>query len=171
MDEKTEYLWNTYDLVNKWIEHADTKAAAVLAAVGVFSCFIVTNIKDIVPFISKDHWYVIVASILGCACLIFSALCAFVSILPKLKVGESTSLIYFNHISNHTAEEYKNLLKPVLKSTKKLNSQLTHQIWANSKVSTKKFYRVGLSIWCLAGATLFSLIPLISYVSSLLWPK
>ena len=170
MSAKTDYLWNTYELVNNWISHADAKAAAVLAAVGVFAGFLVTNMEKIVPFIHQSPWYIITSSLLVCILLAASVLLAFLGLLPRLKVGEPKSLIYFNHISQHTVVDYQNLIAPALRNPTKLDSELVYQIWANSKVSTKKFYFVGGAIWCLAFATLFSLAPITNYVSTLLWP-
>jgi hypothetical protein len=72
----------------------------------------------------------------------FSAYC----IVPRLKMSKSNCLIFFCDIADYsTADAYKKAIENEM-SDEEIEKHLVDQIWANSKIATKKYYAVTVSI-------------------------
>lgn len=167
MESKINYLWNIYGTVNQWINHADAKAGAILAAIGVFFGFIISNLKVIAGFISTSNWWLLFSCI--SIILLVAATCfALRGVMPRLKVDEPSSVIYFNHIAQFAHADYKERATSMLGGSNKMQSELIDQIWANSRVVQKKYFYVGYSIRFFIAAVAFSLIPTVFYLWTLL---
>lgn len=72
----------------------------------------------------------------------FSAYC----IVPRLKMNNSKCLIFFCDVANfESAEAYEKAIENEM-IDEKVEKHLADQIWANSKIATKKYNAVTASI-------------------------
>ncbi len=154
-----EFLWKTYSSITDWIKFSDAKAAAVLAANGVVVGFALSNASTINKLVNKHEIFlplVIIGSLALYASTIFCLLC----LLPKLSVGESSSIIFFAHIAKKTktnSKDYRLAVDTVFRDNEELN-QVKDQIWAISKVAKRKYFLVGWGIWLFAGMVIITLV-------------
>jgi hypothetical protein len=74
---------------------------------------------------------------------VISAACAVGSLWPRLRARHTPpSLIYFDHIARRydRAESYVDDLHAALATTGALTSEVGAQIWANSRITRRKFW-------------------------------
>jgi hypothetical protein len=61
-------------------------------------------------------------------------------------MNKSNCLVFFCDIANYaSAKDYEKAIENEM-SNSKIDKQLTDQIWVNSKIATKKYYLVTVSI-------------------------
>lgn len=140
-----EQAWRVLGLVNDWLKHAETKAAAALTAAGVVGGVLYSLVSEVHDL----PWLIgLVALICGLAVLT-SGVFAGIGLWPRLKSKEPpTSPLYFNHIARQHADvsTYHDTLKLVTSKPDDMVRELAAQIWANAHVSHKKFRWAGYSI-------------------------
>ncbi|GAB7072128.1 hypothetical protein H7J06_31465 [Mycobacterium hodleri] len=148
--------WKAVGLVNDWVKHAETKAAATLAAAGVVGGVLYNLVKSQTTF---DCLMRLAAPLCGLLVLIAGG-CAITALWPRLARGEApTSALYFDHIARkhpHSSGPYIEELRALLLAPDDLLSQLAQQVWANARVARRKFQAVGWGLVSLfaAGAAL-----------------
>ena len=134
-------------LVNDWVKHAETKAAATLAAAGVMGGVLYNLVRGQATF---DCLLRFAAPLCGLL-VVAAAISAVVALWPRLAQHEHpTSLLYFDHIARrhpHSPIAYIEELRSLLLSPEELVNQLGQQVWANARVARRKFQAVG---WGLA---------------------
>lgn len=139
--------WKAVSLVNDWVKHAETKAAATLAAAGVMGGVLYNLVKGQTVY---DCLLTVVAPLCGFL-VVAAAVSAVVALWPRLAHHEEpTSLLYFDHIARrhpHSPVGYIEELRALLLSPDDLVNQLGQQVWANARVARRKFQAVG---WGLA---------------------
>ncbi|MDP9824062.1 Pycsar system effector family protein [Nocardioides massiliensis] len=148
--------WKAVGLVNEWVRHAETKAAAALATAGVIGGVLFSLVKDQTVFS-------LTIKIFGPAsgALAFAAgIAAVVALWPRLRATEPpTSLLYFDHIArkyprNNQGAEYVAALKGLVADPDGLLEQLGQQVWANARVARRKFRWAGWAMVALIGSAM-----------------
>lgn len=155
MAENHDDLWVVHTAVNEWVRFADTKAGAVLGAQGVIFALAIPSLVE--------HRAWILAEPLVCTLVIVAAACALLSVawslkcvIPRLRVGEAKSLIFFGHIAQafDNPEAYHEMFERYRNDEKGISGHIAHQVWSNSVVAWKKykdstwalrFFAVGIS--------------------------
>ena len=160
MSNDVDFQWKIFENVNRWVTQADTKAAGLLATDGVVIGMIFTHLDTVVP-IAKAGGPILWLCIAGVSFLLISAFLAICCVKPRLAVGEPNSLIFFQHIAQYTTVDYAKKLKAV-KPTEQAE-EITHQIWANSKVAVRKHKFVLWSIRSLLFAAILLALPIVHY--------
>lgn len=153
--DSDEHYWNVYVQINEWIKFADAKAGALISLNGVILGFVVSNLDNIRLIIASETCTKVLI-ILGIISLIVSLFFAIKCIFPKLNVGEPQSHIFFEHIAKKytTAKEFKKYVdKPI-----DLNVDLKTQVWANSKVASKKYTAINYSIIAFSLMSAFTIL-------------
>jgi hypothetical protein len=144
LSAKIENLWKTYEAINELIRFADTKATAILAVDGVIAGFYFSNVNSIQTILVQKP-FAILPLIMATAFLLISSIFAAYCIAPRLKMNKSNCLIFFCDIAKYkTADNYGKALENI--TNEKFEEQLINQIWANSKIATKKYNLVTISI-------------------------
>jgi len=135
-----ETLWRIYDTVNDWIRFSDAKAIAILGINGVVANIIFSNLEDLrqILLYRPIGYAPLIVGFLTCS---VSVLFAIRCLTPTLKVNEKHSLIFFGHVAEKfvKSEEYEKAIGQMLYDGNEVIAQIASQIWAISKVASKKF--------------------------------
>ncbi|WNI23590.1 Pycsar system effector family protein [Streptomyces sp. ITFR-16] len=140
-----DHAWKALGLVIDWIKHAETKAAAALAAAGLTGGVLFNIVKDVS---SPSSWLIFSSMFCGLA-VVGAGACAGLVLWPRLKMSEEpTSLLYFHHIARgHAASgTYAESLIALTQDAEALVTEIAGQGWANAKVAHKKYIWGGRSI-------------------------
>lgn len=142
--------WKAVGLVNDWVKHAESKAAATMAGAGVAGGVLynlVKTQKHADPFLAATATATAVAVLLAAAC-------ALTALWPRLRAAEKpTSSLYFEHIARKhkdSPDAYVAEFKALARDPEALLEQLAQQIWANARVAKKKYFWAGLALILLA---------------------
>lgn len=131
----TADLWKVLEHTNDWLRFADTKAAGALAGSGILGGLAANALMgDQTHLSGAGMWFVI----LGLAALLVAAGLALYVIVPRLAVGEPTSLIYYEHVARKykkDADAHHHDLQELLGDDQALSKQLANQVWANATVA------------------------------------
>lgn len=145
MKTKIESLWKTYEAINELIRFADTKATAILAVNGVIAGFFFSNIGTLQTILLQKPAALTPLLMVSGFLLISSGFSAY-CIIPRLKMNKSKCLIFFCDIANFpSAEAYQKAIGDEM-DDKRIEQHLADQIWANSKIATRKYNAVTVSI-------------------------
>lgn len=163
MSTKIESLWKIYDAINDLIRFADTKATAILAINGVIAGFFFSNINEVQIFLGQKPPSVVPLAI-AITFVLLSAGCSAYCILPRLG-SKKNCLIFFCDIARNYKRDtdYETAWKKVTRS--KMETDLTHQIWANSKIASKKYDLV----WCSVLFFVSALFASIAFTIAIMW--
>lgn len=146
----TENLWKVLEHTNNWLRFADTKATGALAGCGVLGGLAANALLDDSNHLSSTTRIVVVAGLI--ALLVATALALYV-VIPRLQVGEPTSLIYYEHVARRYKKapdaHHADLMK-MLGDTDETGKQLANQIWANATVARQKYLYSSWSLLSLA---------------------
>lgn len=82
-----DHAWKTLTLVIDWIKHAETKAAATLAAAGVAGGVLYNLVKDE----SDPSWVLALASVITGVGVLVAGVCAGAAFWPRLRHREEPS--------------------------------------------------------------------------------
>jgi hypothetical protein len=164
IDIGIEAMWRVYGEINEWSRAADFKASVVLAANGVlivaaaalassagsFSALLRNFLVGICFFI------VLVTVVISCA---YAARC----LIPPLKEGDITSLLFYGYIAAHfpSAHAYEKAVRQSLIDADDNLSQISHQVWSTSRIAKKKIEYTVWSVRFFIAALFFSLVTLI----------
>ncbi|WP_265444455.1 Pycsar system effector family protein [Flexivirga meconopsidis] len=150
----TDNLWRVLEHTNDWLRFADTKAAGSLAGSGVFGGLAANALFDHSTQLSCTARFFVVAGLV--ALLAATALALYV-VVPRLKVGEPTSLIYYEHVARKYKKDpdahHADLMR-MLGDPDETGKQLANQIWANATVARQKYLFSSWSLLALAIAVL-----------------
>lgn len=156
--------WKAVGLVNDWVKHAETKAAATLTAAGVIGGVLYSLVKE-----EKDVASLLAVLAVLCGVgVVLAAGFAITALWPRLRAKEPpTSALYFDHIARRhpkSAATYIEEFKHLVASPEDLRDQLAQQIWANAHVARRKYQRAGEALVCLVVA-LGALAAVASYLA------
>lgn len=143
MNNELEYLWKTYSTINEWIRFADTKAGGILALNGVIAGIVISKILGSTDCL-QNHPGLSILLVIGAITAFGSIYFAVRCLNPTLKVGESSSLIFFAHVAKafSTPDGYRQAVQKTFTDDGQLMTQISDQVWANSKVAWKKYKNV-----------------------------
>jgi hypothetical protein len=137
-----EHAWKALSLVNEWIRHAETKAAAVLAAAGVTGGVLYNLVK------SQQHPSCVI-NVLAMLCggLVFAAgFCATATLIPRRNVSGGaenfSNLLFYSHVAlayRNDEPTYAQVLAALTSNPHDLTRHLANQVHANSVVADRKF--------------------------------
>jgi hypothetical protein len=163
MTTKIETLWGTYQAINDLIRFADTKATAILAVNGVMAGFFFSNVSEVQTFLGQSPLATLPLAI-AIVFVLISAGCSAYCIMPRLG-GKKNCLIFFCDIarSYKSATDYEAAWKNVARTH--IEIELTHQIWENSKIASKKYELV----WCAVFFFVAALFASIAFTVGILW--
>jgi hypothetical protein len=136
----TTEAWKALGLVNDWLRHAEGKAGATLAALGVTGGLLYNLVK------SQENisvFLAIVSTLCGLA-VITGGVFALLALKPRLRSQEeATSRLYFDHIARRhpgvNPAPYQQELVVLVQSSSNLIAEIGQQIWSNSKVASVKY--------------------------------
>lgn len=143
-----DQTWRVLDLVNDWLRHAETKAAATLAVAGVSGGVLYNLVKD-----QADAGLAL--SISAVICFIFIAaagLLAAWALKPRLRAKEApTSPLYFHHIARAHPRTggtaaYRLAIRQIAGDQERLIDEVADQIWNNAQVATDKYKYANLAL-------------------------
>ena len=157
MSNNVDFHWKTFNALNSWVAQADNKAIALLSADGVIAGIVAVHLDKIMPALQPHSWLVVI-SIVGLMFLLLSFFFAIRCVLPSISAGASTSITYFHHIAQLSEADYEARLQAALAVPHGPEKELIYQIWANSKVASRKYRCIFLSILSLTTALLLLLI-------------
>jgi len=151
----------------EWLRFSETKASIVLTSYGVLFTIIYTN--AVAVFSSIKHpgavrCFVVLFSLVSLA----SIISAFLTVRPRLKNSNPTSILYFRHIFKKykTAADYKQAAHVILDDQDQYTSHLTEQIHSISKVANSKYVCAGIAVWAFAASLVLLVITVLIYVNS-----
>jgi hypothetical protein len=163
---KHEYLWKAIGRIDAYIRSTNTKAAVVatfntfiLGTLGTLLQGIASGCKGLEMWSGISPWWLLISAVPAAFSLLFSAWAVF----PYLQSGnggeENSSLIFFQQIAERSSDTYIEEISDA--SPKKLEEDLSRQIYSVSRGADVKFYRLRVSIILLgiAGLSLLFLYP------------
>jgi hypothetical protein len=147
IDEKIqEDYWKILQNISEWIRFSDQKSVFVITTYSVILTLIYTNSNDIYAAILNSK-ILTCSSVLSGLSATISIYYSFLCLSPSLKNVNKSSIFFFGHIANHNSHlEYYEYSKSILQNTSELEENLAEQIYTNSKIATRKFKLVTLSI-------------------------
>lgn len=162
-NKEIENLWKIYETINEWIRFSDTKATAILAINGVITGFYFSNIAELRSIIAQQL-IAFIALDLVVSTIVISTLCSTFCIVPRLKIGKKSSLIFFFDIAKNfsTVGDYAEAVNQTLKNDTEIKTQIVNQIWANSKVAFEKYGWVKRSAYFFVGTVFANIAFVIS---------
>src|SRR5699024_6365627 len=148
----SEDAWKALTQTHDLIKVADTKAGAILAAAGVLGAAVVRALPAMSGWHQKP-WHVgllLVSMVLIAVSIVF-ALRVFV---PRLRLGDSGSLLHFDNIARRyaNAAEFSVAYRSLFEHDDRLHKALAEQLWATSRIARRKFRSVGPAVWIFGAA-------------------
>ena len=139
----TADAWQTLDLVNGWLKHAEAKAGVALATVGVLGGLL----YNLAASLKEPPWWVIAPMVGAILFMAVGGMCAAVAVVPRLwRKDSATSRIYYDHIARAYPKKpksevriFQNEFARIIGSKKALFDELSAQVWTNSHVAATKF--------------------------------
>jgi hypothetical protein len=152
--DRVDSAWRLLTTTNEWVRFADAKAGGALAGAGVLGAALFqAATRD-----NSSHG-LDAAVFFACAsgvALFGTAILALAALIPRLRVGEPVSLIYFEHVARRYRSDpagHADAVKSLVDDEDALFREVASQVWANSVVARKKFLCSGWSIFALGLAT------------------
>ena len=130
--------------VEGWVNNADGKATIVLGLDGVLAAALF-GLRHSLPLNCVGIAVAVVSSV----ALLWSAACAALAIFPDIAIRRReerkvTSIYHFATVANTSADEFRTQYRSM--SSSQDCRELEHQIYVNSRIATRKFARLRLSI-------------------------
>jgi hypothetical protein len=153
--DKDEAAWRILEHVNEWIRFADTKSGASLAGAGLVGA-VLAQAAVSEGSSGGSTTAVFLAALAGALAAVSAVVSAF-SLMPRLSVGEPVSLIYFDHVARRFSGDAAGHAKKVdemLDDPSAVLDELSHQIWANSRVARAKYLSGGIALVLLLASIL-----------------
>ena len=144
-----EFLWNTYTSISESIKFSDMKAGAVITIQTIIWGFILSESIDFSSKLSSSSTFIIFLSLLMLILSLASIILALFSIHPSLKLGDSSSPIYFAEIAKlkNNGDKFDTYFEKVINLTKQEEARaIASSIWESSSIAKKKFNLVSWSI-------------------------
>lgn len=139
-----EQQWRIFAVVNEWVRFADAKAGLLLAADGVIFTLACGPIASNREYLTKHQsalFFVIAASIFLIVSTAYSLSCVF----PKTKPPGGNSLIFFETIARSNALVYRQNARR-LSDPQVAYDEVSAQVWAVSKVASRKHRQIAWAV-------------------------
>lgn len=158
--------WKILEHTNDWLRFADTKAAGALAASGVIGGLAMNALLDDTTHLPTAAVWFVISGLVG---LLVAAGLAVSVLVPRLNVGEPTSLIYYAHVAQRykkDADAHHQALQALLADEGALTKELANQVWANATVARRKylfsswsFLALAIALLLLSAGTIIAALP------------
>jgi len=161
--DEVDQIWRTFENVNRWVVHAEGKAAAALTAAGV-------GLSVLYSVIQGRSLPVFPAVLAGASGLLLLAggLVAAAALWahPRAKTREP-NLIHFHSVAQTYPDaeaEYADALAALVRDPAALQTAVARQVWANAQTARHKFRLANIGLGCLVaglallGAAAFALV-------------
>jgi hypothetical protein len=161
-----EQAWKALALVTDWVRHAESKAAATLAAAGVVGGVLYSLVKD-----QHHASSALLAAAVICGFFVLAAaLFAGFSLVPRVwSAKDPANALYFHHIAQlHVrsagSTSYSVVFRSLIANNERLINEIADQIWANAHIARAKFRwgNLGLTSLLLAVITLAATVLIVS---------
>ncbi|WP_239146011.1 Pycsar system effector family protein [Actinoplanes couchii] len=153
-DATPEDAWRTLLLVVEWIKHAESKAAATLAAAGVAGGLLYSLVNTATP---RGPVLVVVASLCA-ATITVVAVAASMALVPRRRSGRDPGgLIFYQGIADRfgtDAPGFTRAYTDLVTDRPAFLHALTRQIWANANVAARKYRALNVGVLSLVPAFL-----------------
>jgi len=161
-----ERYWLILQNIVDWLRFSETKASVILTSYGVLFTIFYTNAAAVFSSIKHPGAVRALVIMFGIACLA-SIVAAFLTIRPRLRNNNPTSILYFRHIQKKykTAAEYKRAAHAILDSEDQYTDHLTEQIHTISRVADAKYVCAGLAIWAFGVSLVLLVVTVIVYIN------
>ncbi len=143
---KTDKFWNIFLNVNEMIRSSDTKAGVLITVYGVLITIVYSNSIDVYNAIGSSK-LMLFMTVLVITLSVLSILFCFLTLNPRLKNTNHSSLVYFGHINdkyNNYLDYYNDLDR--ISETEEFEKHVSEQIYHNSSIAAKKFFFVNWAI-------------------------
>jgi hypothetical protein len=146
------------DAISKWIQQSDSKAGFVMAANSLIIAGLTSAMKGLlVPAFGFGSAISVVFSLLlacGVAAIVFSVYYCVAAVVPRLKMKQPSSNIYFGHIATNKDREafVKGLLTV---APEDYRADLASQIYVNSLICWRKHKCVSAGFQFMASSIVF----------------
>jgi hypothetical protein len=161
-----DQAWKVLSLATDWLKHAESKAAATLAAAGVIG-------GVLYGLVTSHHDHSAAVGVASAICGLLTLTAAFlsgVSLLARVNSTEKPiSLLYFHHIARQHSRsagsaDFAAAFRVLTSDPEQLVSEIADQLWAISHVARQKYRWGNLGILTmllalLALATIAVIIP------------
>lgn len=164
MSAAIETLWKVYQTVNDWIRSADTKAEVVLVTDGAIAT-VAATVASFTDSFFQSHPAALVAGTVGLVAVVISALFSVAALQPSVSCPSESSLIFFGAIRGgfKTANEYEQAVRQVFPDEAQALREISHQVWVNSCIASRKYTTVAWAVGLLGGAiVLFAVTALLA---------
>lgn len=156
-------MWKNFNTINEWIRFSDTKAGAIVAANGVIATIVLSKLAESKNFFDSYPIFLVLL-VIGILTTFISIILSIICLTPTLKIGRtSSSLIFFASIAEKfdSYDAYEEASLNALTVDEQVFSQITHQVWANSKVAWKKYKAVTWATYFLIITILIGLVSIL----------
>lgn len=146
-DAAFDYLWHTLEATQEQIRFSDTKAGAIAVVNGTIFTISLGAADGLSALITRQPWMiwpVMVCSVL----LIFSTYFALRCLMPRIRFPKKGNLpashIFFQDVAEkfESAAEYERSVVAMLEHPSAARTEVTGQIWANSRIAAAKYRNV-----------------------------
>ncbi|WJN47512.1 DUF5706 domain-containing protein (plasmid) [Priestia aryabhattai] len=142
--------------LNNSIRFADTKAGVLSGANGLILTYVSDQLSDATSF-SK------IFLILGLVCLIVSILHSLWVVFPRFQNSKDKGLVYWEHVTNYSEDEYANAI--IHGDTSELLRNSVENNYTQAIILTKKFKKLETGfIFCIGGYLLIMVGLLIKFI-------
>ena len=145
-----EDAWRLLNATNEWVRFADGKAAGSLAGAGVLAGALAQ--AGLSSHFDDASQLVVGLWVVSGGFAPLSAVLALYALTPTLRVGEPTSLIYFEHVARRYSDDatgHAAAVRALLQDPEMYLDEVAAQVWANSKVARGKFLASGWALFAL----------------------
>lgn len=158
-DAAFDYLWHALEATQEQIRFSDTKAGAIAVVNGTIFTIALGAANALSGLIARLPWMVwpvMVCSVL----LILSTYFALRCLMPRIRFPKKGNLpashIFFQDVAEqfNTAAEYERSVVAMLEHPEAARTEVTGQIWANSRIAAAKYRNVRQATLCLSIAIL-----------------
>jgi hypothetical protein len=151
----TDDAWRTLQVVMDLIKHAETKAAAILAAAGVLGGLLYTLVSKQ----PRPGLVLTVAAVVCATAIATSAAGAGIALRPRelmrRPAASTPRLLFYRSVAEHfpgDSDSYVRRFTDLTADRPALMAEVATQVWANSVVATRKYRAANVAVTALLTA-------------------
>jgi Family of unknown function (DUF5706) len=146
---EVDHAWRILSFLLELIKHAETKAAATLAATGVLAGLL----SAVAGRVTHPSPPMVATAAVAAAAIIVAGVSAGVALRPRAEATEtSPGLIYYRGIAQRFPDDpadYARALAGLLADREALLTALSHQVWHSAHIADRKYRATGVAILAL----------------------